>query len=120
MRNKTTVLLALLGALLGCSSTGTSDGSSPSLEITSPLPGATVNGTVSIDVTATDDFGVDKVRILIDNVLLVELYSPPFHANWNTSALADNSTHTIKVEALDVSKNLSTKSISVTVARGPQ
>jgi len=108
-------------ALLGCGSTdpNPSDGSPPLVVINSPQDGATVNGQVSIDVTAIDDFGVDKVRIFKDNTLLVEQYTPPFHALWNTSAETDGSQHTIKVEALDVAKNLRTVSIGVTVSRGP-
>lgn len=111
--------LALLSTGCAGGSTGTSDSSPPSISITAPQDGATVNGQVSIDVTAFDDYGVDKVRIFVDNTLLVEQYTAPFHAVWNTSSLADNSAHTIKVEAVDLSKNFSTKSIGVTVSRGP-
>jgi poly(3-hydroxybutyrate) depolymerase len=115
---------AVLGSAwlaLGCGSTGTSnDGSSPQVAITAPLAGAEVNGTVSIDVLAVDDFGVDQVRIFVDNTLLTTLFTAPYHANWNTSSLADNSTHVIKVEALDLAKNIGTTQINVTVKRGPQ
>ena len=115
------VSLALLG-LAACGSTdpNPSDGSAPIVAITAPVQGAMVNGTVSIDVSAVDDFGVDKVRILIDGTLLIELYSSPYHANWNTSSLNDNSTHVIRVEATDVAGNLASQQISVTVLRGTQ
>lgn len=41
-------------------------------------------------MTAADDFGVDQVRILVDSVLLnhTEIDPAPYHAVWNTSALA--------------------------------
>ena len=108
-------------ALLSCGSTDPNpvDSQPPIVAITAPVDGATVNGQVSIDVTAIDDFGVDKVRILVDNTLLIELYTAPFHAVWNTSSLTDNSTHAIKVEAFDVAGNFRTQQIGVTVSRGP-
>jgi len=117
MRLPVSVLSLALAGLAACGSTdpNPSDGSAPIVAITAPVQGATVSGTVSIDVSAFDDFGVDKVRILIDGTLLIELYSAPFHANWNTSALADNSTHVIRVEALDVAQNISSQQITVTI-----
>jgi len=122
MRYRHYLLGVTLVAIIGCagSSTGTNDGSPPQVVITAPLAGAEVNGTVAIDVTAVDDFGVDQVRILIDGNLLVTLYTAPYHANWNTSALPDSSVHVIRVEALDVAKNIGTTQISVTVRRGHQ
>ena len=108
-------------ALLSCGSTDPNpvDSQPPFITITNPVDGAAVNGQVSIDATVVDDFGVDKVRILVDNVLLIELYTAPFHAVWNTSALTDNSTHAIKFEAFDVAGNFRTQQISVTITRGP-
>lgn len=97
-----------------------SDGSSPQISIDAPLPNATVGGQVSIDVTAVDDFGVDEVRILIDGTELIKLFTPPFHANWNTVQLTNNSSHVIRVEAEDVAGNVGIKSITVTVQNGPQ
>lgn len=115
------LLLGLALVLAGCSAGSTAaDGSPPLVAITAPADGATVNGQVSIDVTAIDDFGVDKVRIYVDNNLLTELYTPPFHAVWNTSdpSILDNSVHTIKAEALDVARNFQTQQIAVTVSKG--
>jgi hypothetical protein len=122
MRFHSNIASLVVLALAACGSTdpNPSDGSAPIVAITAPVQGATVSGTVSIDVSAFDDFGVDKVRILIDSVLLTELYTAPFHANWNTSSLVDNSTHVIRVEALDVAQNIGTQQINVTVLRGPQ
>ena len=97
-----------------------SDGSPPSVQIDAPLPGATVGRLVSIDVTATDDYGVDVVRYLIDDVLLTQQYTPPFHAVWNTGAVPDSTNHTIRVEALDVAKNIRFQSITVKVIKGTQ
>ncbi len=112
--------LALASGACGTGGSEPSDGNPPQLAITAPLPGATVSGQVSIDVTAVDDFGVDKVRILVDGTLLVELFTPPFHVTWNTNLLPDNSQHTIRAEAYDVAKNTASQEVHVTILRGPQ
>jgi len=112
------VLAAL--ALSGClGSTANSDGSPPQVAIQSPVAGASVNSTVSIDVLAIDDFGVATVRIFIDGEKRADLFTQPYHMLWNTAALADQSTHTIRAEALDAAGNIGTTSISVTVVKGP-
>jgi hypothetical protein len=115
------ILLFASGLLIACGVGGSdpSDGSSPQISIDAPLPNATVGGQVSIDLTVTDDFGVDEVKILIDGAELIKLFTAPFHANWNTVGLADNSTHVIRVEAKDLSGNIGIKSITVTVQNGP-
>jgi len=114
--------LGTLGLAAACSSgsSNPSDGSAPQIQITAPLAGATVGGQVSIDANVVDDFQVDVVRIYVDDVLKSTQFTPPFHYLWNTSSLPDNSTHTIKVDAMDLAKNLSFQTISVTVSRGTQ
>jgi hypothetical protein len=120
MKGIRAVPLALL-ALMGCVGGGTenSDGSPPQVAIQSPEAGAQVSGQVIIDVLAIDDFAVNKVRILVDGALLgTELYTQPYRAIWNTATLADQSTHVIRAEALDVAGNIGTTSITVTVVKG--
>ncbi len=115
------MLLSAALLLSACSlGSDASDGSSPLISIDAPLPNATVGGQVSIDMTVVDDFGVDEVRVLIDGVELAKLFTAPFHTNWNTIQIPNNSTHTIRVEAKDLAKNLGIKSITVTVQNGPQ
>ncbi len=58
----------------------------------------TLQGTVhAFYMTVFDDFGLDKVTVLIDGVVLTTMVNPPFHVNWNTAALASPSTHLIRV-----------------------
>ena len=97
-----------------------SDGSSPQVSIDFPAPNSVVSGQVAIAVTAIDDFGVDQVRILIDDSERAKLFTGPYGFIWNTAQLPDNSTHRITVEAKDLSGNTSAKSITVTVQNGPQ
>ena len=105
-----------LAVLAGCGSLGdTTDIGSPQLVIVQPANGATVARNVLIEAQAIDDTGVDKVRFLIDGVLLSEALSAPYRATWNTGPLADGSVHTIRVEARDFAQNLTAKEITVTI-----
>ncbi len=115
---KISVLLLL--AACGTGGSGPSDGSAPLLSIDAPLNNATVGGQVSIDISAFDDFGVDKVEVFIDNVSLIVMFTPPFHTLWNTQPLANDSQHVIKVVAQDVAKNTAQRSVTVTVHNGVQ
>jgi len=114
--------LGTLGLAAACSSgsSNPSDGSAPQIQITAPLAGATVGGQVSFDADIIDDFGVDVVHFYVDDTVLCTKGTPPYHCVWNTTALPDQSTHVLKVDAMDVAKNLSFQTISVTVSRGTQ
>ena len=110
----------LLLAACGTGSSEPSDGSAPLLSIDAPLNNAIVSGQVSIDISAFDDFGVDKVEVFIDNVSLIVMFNPPFHTLWNTQSLANDSQHEIKVIAQDVAKNKTTRVVTVKVQNGVQ
>ena len=97
-----------------------SDGSAPIVVIDAPANGAVVANQVQIQVSAVDDFGVDKVQILIDNVELAVLFTAPFQTIWNTALVPNNTTHTILARAYDVAKNVGTRQITVTVQKGTQ
>jgi hypothetical protein len=118
---KASLAALTLLAVSGCplNNSGPTDGGAPLVQITAPANGATVGGSVSIDALAVDDIGVDKVRFLIDDVELAIVYTAPYHAVWNTSALPNNSQHVITVEASDVAKNTASITATVTVSRGP-
>ena len=120
MRWKHSLVCAALLAQLAClGGTDNSDGSPPQVAIQAPVAGASVTGQVAIDVLAIDDFAVNKVRIFVDGVLLTEIFTPPYHAIWNTASLPDQSTHLIKAEALDVAGNVGTTQITVTIGHNP-
>jgi len=87
----------------------------PQVTITAPLDGATVSGGVSVDVSATDDYSVEVVRILIDGTLRGTFYTRPYHVLWGTFGLPNNSVHTIVTEAVDPSNNVGRAQISVSV-----
>ena len=122
MKRQLSVWILGLGIVaVACgSSTGTSDGAAPDVVFTHPVSGDTVNGSVGIDVSAVDDFGVDKVEIFVNNTLLTTLFTPPYHANWNTSALQDSTTYTLRAQAFDLSGNFQSRSIQVVLIKGRQ
>ena len=114
--------LACCLTLAGCAiGTGPAvDGSSPQVRIDAPAANATVSNQVPIDITAIDDVGIDKIRVLIDGVLLTEIFTPPFRTLWNSQSVPNNTSHVIRVEAQDLAKNLGSAQISVTVRNGVQ
>jgi len=114
------VAAGLAGIACSTGGTGPTDTSAPLVTITAPTDQAQVSGQVSIDALAVDDIGVDKVRFLVDGTEIAVVYTSPYHATWNTASVANNTNHTIRVEASDVAKNVSFASIGVTVSRGTQ
>lgn len=107
----------LLAACPGLDSSGT-DTSAPIVFITAPLDGATVSATSAIDATVLDDGTVDKVQFYVDNQLVLEQFTAPFHATWNTRQFANGTTHSIRVDGFDTAKNKGSKQIQVTVNNG--
>lgn len=77
-------------------------------------PGATVNRTVTLTVTANDNVGVTEVRFFVDGVLLGNDATSPYSIDWDTSAEAEGD-HTLSAEAEDAAGNVA-QSGAVTVA----
>lgn len=96
-------------------SSGPADTQSPLVRIDDPVQGAQVGRQVLIAVTAQDDIGVDRVRILIDSVLLVDLAFPPYRTIWNTNSVADSTDHIISAEARDAAGNKGLVTVTVHV-----
>ena len=89
---------------------------SPAATITSPSSGATVNGTVSIAVNATDNVGVGRVEMLLDGVSVATDTAAPYTFAWDTRGAA-NGTHTLQAYVADTSGNSAWSSlITVTVS----
>jgi|GEM_PF-2471279 len=114
------VIPMLLLAACALDSGDPSDGAAPIVVIDAPLNNAVVSGQVAIQVSAVDDFGVDKVEIVIDNNPAIVLFDPPFVTTWNTASVPDLSTHTILARAYDAAQNVGTRQITVTVDKGVQ
>jgi hypothetical protein len=97
------------------------DNAAPTVSITSPTSGSLVNGTVTVNATATDNTGgsgVSKVEFYVDGTLSSTDTTSPYSAAWNTTALAFGSSHTLTAKAYDnaPTANITTSSaVTVTV-----
>ncbi|MGD2087338.1 MAG: Ig-like domain-containing protein [Candidatus Aminicenantes bacterium] len=91
----------------------------PTVTITNPTDGQTVSGTITIQVDASDDNGISKVEIYIDNVLTATLTVVPYTYQWNTTTAA-NGSHTIKATAYDTADQTTDDQVSVNVNNSNQ
>jgi hypothetical protein len=96
--------------------TVSNDLSAPTVALTNPAHGATVNGTLALSATAADDHGVFGVQFKVDGIpLAAEDAAEPFEVLWNTLT-ASNGLHTLTALARDASGKETAASIVVTVA----
>jgi len=120
------IVLSLVTALVmaGCgggSSSALAPPPPPAADTTAPTvsavqaPAATVNRTVTLTSTASDNVGVTAVRFFVDGVLLSTDNTSPYSADWDTSGESEGD-HTLTAEAEDAAGNVSTSAaVIVTV-----
>ncbi len=77
----------------------------PTVAVTSPSPGAVVQGTISLAATASDNVGVTRVRLRLDGSTLAELTAPPYQIAWDSNTVP-NGTHVLDTEAEDAAGNV--------------
>jgi len=96
---------------------GPADTTPPTVSMTAPSQGATVNGTVSVSATATDDTGVIGVQFKLDgNNLGSEDFTAPYSISWNSTAVS-NGAHTLTAVARDGAGNSTPSApVSITVS----
>lgn len=85
----------------------------PSVSLTSPGPGATVQGTTTVSASASDNSAVAKVEFYRDGALAATATKAPYSWNWDTRS-SSNGSHTVTAKAYDASGNVGV-SQSVTV-----
>jgi hypothetical protein len=94
---------------MGTSSTVTVsvlDTTAPTVSLTSPTSGSTLEGTVTLTARASDDAAVTRVDFFVDGVLLGSDTSAPFSFNWNTGSVSGPRVLTAK--AHDAAGNVGT------------
>jgi hypothetical protein len=103
----------------GGSGGGPSDITAPTVSITSPAGGATVNGTTSVRASASDDVGVAGVQFFLDGSPLgPEVTLAPYSRWWDTTATSDG-WHTLTARARDAAGNAATSApVTMTVSNG--
>lgn len=94
-----------------------SDTQVPAVDLTSPVNGGKVNGTVRLEATASDNTGVSKVEFYVNSSLVKTSTSAPYSYDWATDAIA-NGTYLLSAKAFDTAGNTSSDSVSVTVENG--
>ena len=86
----------------------------PSVSITSPVPGATVRGSLAVNGTASDNVGVVGVQFRLDGAALgAEDTAAPYSVPWTTTT-ASNGSHSLTAVARDAAGNVAI-SAAVTV-----
>ncbi len=84
-----------------------SDTTRPTVNVTAPVTGATVSGTVDVTATASDAGGVKKVEFYVDGALAETDTASPYVFTWNTAGVA-NGGHTLMAKAYDAANNIGT------------
>jgi len=96
------------------------DTTPPAVALTNPLGSATVNGSITIVATTSDNVAVAGVQFVVDGVNLggeipgAEVYGLP----WDSAAVADGP-HVIGVIARDAAGNQQTASVTIVVDNLP-
>ncbi len=106
-----------VGETLEAASPDTCGGDCPPTDvaIVTPAEGATVQGLVTIEATATDDKGVAAIDVYVDDVLLGSAASAPWRVSWDTTTVP-NGAHAVRAEARDTAGATASASITVVVA----
>jgi len=89
------------------------DTTAPTVAILNPVAGSTVSGTVSVNLSASDNVAVTVLSLFIDGKLLKTSNIGTLSYSWNTRKIA-RGTHTISATAKDAAGNVTNKSITVT------
>lgn len=93
---------------------GKPDAIAPTVSLLSPANGASVSGTISVLVSATDNVKVTSVTLSVDGSAKSSSTTAPFTNVWN-SGTVPNGTHTLTVTAKDAKGNSSSSSVQVSV-----
>ena len=101
-------------AVAAAGSGGGGDTLPPTVSFTYPSNGASVSGSINVQVAASDNVGVASVSLKVDGVLLGSDNTAPFAFTWNTPGVSDG-VHSLTATALDAAGNVANASLSVTV-----
>ena len=84
--------------------------------ILQPYAGQVVSGDIEIQVSASDNVGVNQVTFYLDGNILSSDSQSPFSYNWNTTTASEDEEHVLYASITDLQGNTTNlPSISVTV-----
>ena len=107
---------AAVQAALGSTSVATADTQAPAVAVSAPLGSSTVSGLVPVDVSASDNIGVNKVELRANGVTVATDTASPFAFSWNSASVPDGMA-TLIAYAYDAAGNSAASSpVSVNVA----
>lgn len=87
----------------------------PQATITAPGTG-TVKGIVAVNVNATDNIGVTKVDLFVNNALVASDVTPAYSFSWDSTKVADGAVNLV-AKAYDAAGNIATSTtVTVTAA----
>jgi MYXO-CTERM domain-containing protein len=106
----------LLMAELGPASTtpDPTDSEAPKVTISSPQSGTTLGTSLVVRATVTDNVGVTKAEMLVDNIFSTSRTGGPYEFNLTLGG----GQHTLTVNGYDAAGNKGTSTVSVTVDGG--
>jgi galactose oxidase-like protein/Big-like domain-containing protein len=102
------------GSLGGCGTTLPPDTTDPTVSLTAPAAGSTVEGTIDLRATAFDARGVNRVVFKVDGNTRATDTSSPYATTWSTVGATEGQ-HTITATAYDEAGNDATATALVTV-----
>ena len=112
------LILAMLIYVTGCKNNSTSSENkltptTPVVKISSLSNNAVVLESATIEIEATDDKGITKVEIYIDNKTdsSKTLFIMPYKYIWQTPQIEDSSKHLLYAKAYDADGNVSTTDV---------
>ncbi|KFE60805.1 Ig-like domain-containing protein [Hyalangium minutum] len=103
-----------VGVSPAVSVTVNNDVTPPTVAFAAPAAGATVSGTLTLNVTATDNVGVTKVEFYDGATLLATDATSPYTFSWATRTVP-NGTHVLTAKGYDSSGNVGTVERTVTI-----
>lgn len=83
----------------------------PKVQILKPLNDESVLDSAAIEIQASDDKGIVKVELYIDNEIIKQFLVPPYIFIWHTDHVADGSKHTIYAKAFDGDNNFASTEV---------
>lgn len=92
------------------------DTTGPVAQFTSPAPGATVAGLITVKVTATDADGVDQALLFSGEELIGADYREPFEFLWDTSTVPEGPV-TLTARVFDTLGNPGIVTLDIVVGR---
>lgn len=87
----------------------------PTVSLTSPTGGSTVNGTIQVAASASDNDKIKRVAFFVDGVRVANDFTAPYAFSWNTETVS-NGSHTLMARAFDACGNWQGTKSTVTVS----